>query len=129
MRAALAYKPGKQGEAKLRNLARKLGTLKISDLLTKAGELESNYEYGAAADVLKEALKVKRDAKTAERLKKLAKQEPAAAKYRKEFALGTKALKKQDYAAAVEIFTKAIKIIDTPEARKGLEEAQNNFRR
>lgn len=129
MRAALVFKPGKQGEAKLRGLTRKLGSLKFSDLVAKAGELESKYEYGAAADVLKEALKVKRDAKTAEHLKKLVKQEPAAAKYRKEFALGAKALKKQDYAAAVEIFTKTIKIMDTPEARKGLEEAQNNYRR
>ncbi|HNW44880.1 MAG TPA: WD40 repeat domain-containing protein [Elusimicrobiales bacterium] len=129
MRAALKYRPNREGKKKLAALVSKLNSGGFSALLAKAGELEEKYEYGAAADTLLEALKLKADAKTAARAKKLARQERVAAKYRREFARGSRALKKQDYEAAVELFTKAVKLIDTPEARKALQEAQDNFRR
>lgn len=129
MEAVLLCNPTEEGKLKLNGLTVKKESLKFSGLLEKARELEKKYEYGTAAAKLQEALLVKADPKAAARAKKLARQEPLAAKYRNEFSLGSRALKKRDFGAAVRHFTKAIKFINTPEAVKGLEEAQDNFRR
>ena len=129
MQAALRCRSTEEGKQKLKDLVLKLESGRFSGIVAKADALESRYEYGAAAAMLQKALKVKDDPETEARIQKLAKQEPAAAKYRRNTALGLKALKKQDYGAAVEYFTRAAKLINTPEAAKYLEEAQNSFRR
>ncbi|MCX5793526.1 MAG: WD40 repeat domain-containing protein [Elusimicrobia bacterium] len=133
LQAALGYRPDAAGQLKLQKLTAKLAarqdSIKFSAIAAEADALEKKYEYGTAAAKLQEALKVKADARTAARARKLAKLEPAAARYRKEFALGSQALDKRDYGAAVEYFTKALKFLNTREARKCLGEARNNFRR
>lgn len=129
MRTALRYKSAAEGTLKLQALTAKTGSFRVSGLVAEAAELEGKYQYGRAAAKLREALAVKADPKLSARARKLEKREPLAVKYRKELARGSRALKKRDYGAAITFFTEAIKFIDTPEARKYLEEAQDNFRR
>ncbi|MBI4351882.1 MAG: WD40 repeat domain-containing protein [Elusimicrobia bacterium] len=129
LRAALRYRPDEEGKLKLRDLAAKTGSSRFSGLVAAAAELEGEYEYGKAAAKLREALAIKADPKVSARAGKLEKRELLAVKYRKQLAQGNRALKKRDYGAAVTFFTKAVKLIDTPEARRSLEEARNNFRR
>jgi hypothetical protein len=129
METVLRCKPTAEAKLKLDTLSRKRESHIFSALTAAARELESRYEYGAAAAKLQEALQVKSDRKTAVWAKKLASMEPLTAKYKREFSFGRRALKKRDFGAAVRHFTRAIKYINTPEAAKYLEEAQDNFRR